>query len=165
LYAEIETAASKALADANSYTEEMLRTADAMTFKGVLGGEGNATSLPAAEAVKAGDTYKIGAEDDNGYGTGYKVKVGDLLIALKDGESNYAHITSGYEDDYDARLGVDATNGKVILRDAMKHANGSVQFVGDGNNGSVKVEVTGTENPTTGQADSKVTISLQWGTF
>ena len=163
LYAEIETAASKALADAKDYTKEMLQTADAMTFKGVLGGEGaNVTSLPAAADVQAGDTYKIGVE---GTYAGHAAKVGDLLIAVEDGKAEYVLVSSGYEDDYDARLGVDATNGKVILRDAMKHANGSVQFVGDGNNGSVKVEVTGTEDPTTGQADSKVTISLQWGTF
>lgn len=163
LYAEIETAASSALADAKDYTDNMLQAADAMTFKGVLGGEGaNVTSLPEAADVQAGDTYKIGAE---GTYAGHVAKVGDLLIAVEDGKAEYVLVSSGYEDDYDARLGVDATNGKVILRDAMKHANGSVQFVGDGDNGSVKVEVTGTEDPTTGQADSKVTISLQWGTF
>ena len=163
LYAEIETAASNALADAKDYTDNMLQAADAMTFKGVLGGEGaNVASLPEAADVQAGDTYKIGAE---GTYAGHVAKVGDLLIAVEDGKAEYVLVSSGYEDDYDARLGVDATNGKVILRDAMKHANGSVQFVGDGDNGSVKVEVTGTEDPTTGQADSKVTISLQWGTF
>jgi hypothetical protein len=163
LYAEIETAASNTLTSAKSYTDNMLKTADAMTFRGVLGGEGaNVTSLPEADKVQAGDTYKIGAE---GTYAGHVAKVGDLLIAVEDEKAEYVLVSSGYEDDYDARLGVDAENSKVILRDAMKHANGSVQFIGDGDNGSVKVEVTGTEDPTTGQADSKVTISLQWGTF
>lgn len=166
VYGAIAKAEVDAVATAKTYTDNMLRTADAMTFKGVLGGTGaNVTSLPAAEAVKAGDTYKIGAEDNNGYGTGHKVKVGDLLIALRDGESNYVHISSGYEDDYDSRLGVDLNNNKIVLKDAMLDPNGSVQFVGDGENGSVKVQVTATEDATTGIADSKVTISLQWGSF
>ena len=131
-----------------------------MTFKGVLGGAGNTSALPAAEDTKAGDTYKIGLLGEY---AGYQCYVGDLLIAKKDGSDEYYHITSGYEDDYNTRLGVNASNNKIILNSVTGNPHGSVTFATDANS-SLSVSTTGV-NDNNHLADSTVTFSLTWGSF
>ena len=116
-YAEAD---QQTLQDAKDYVDSMLSTADAMTFKGVLGSY-EIEDLPTI-GVSAGDTYKVG---ENGqYGPvqewGY---IGDLFIALKDqGEEDadeylggWAHISSGYEVSFDPTLSVRDADGTAEL--------------------------------------------------
>lgn len=151
-----------AKAYADNAINEALITANAMTFKGVLGeGEGGPwATLPAAINVNAGDTYKVGVL---GQYAGYNCYVGDLLIAKEDKKSEYYHISSGYEDDYNTRLGVIENANKIRLNSPVSGELGSVTFQAD-ENSSLSVSVNGEED--TGlKADSTVTLSLVWGSF
>lgn len=149
-----------AKAYADNAIGEALVAANAMTFKGVLGeGEGGPwAELPEAAAVNAGDTYKVGVL---GQYAGYNCYVGDLLIAKEDGKSEYYHISSGYEDDYNTRLGV--SGNKIRLNSPVSGELGSVTFQTD-ENSSLSVSVSGEED-TSFKADSTVTLSLVWGSF
>lgn len=151
-----------AKAYADNAIDEALIAANAMTFKGVLGeGEGGPwATLPAAASVNAGDTYKVGVL---GQYAGYTCYVGDLLIAKEDGKAEYYHISSGYEDDYNTRLGVDVANNKIKLNSPVSGELGSVKFQTD-ENSSLSVSVSGEED-TSRKADSIVTLSLVWGSF
>jgi hypothetical protein len=145
-----------------------------MTFKGVIGTDTGHISLPnLADDVKAGDTYKVGKqgiylisqekennEETKGYETCY---VGDLLIAKEDGKKEYYHITSGYEDDYNTKLGVVAADNKIRLNDPVGKEVGSVTFKTN-EDSSLSVSTTGIEDPN-GIANSTVTFSLTWGSF
>ena len=135
-----------------------------MTFMGVIGGSGNLAALPAAADTKAGDTYKVGAA---GTYAGYTCYVGDLLVAKEDGSAEYWHISSGYEDDYNTRLGVDAASNKVVLNSVTGEDHGSVTFTSDfdATKGGIQIVTTGTEDATTHQADSTVAINMVWGSF
>jgi hypothetical protein len=145
-----------------------------MTFKGVVGTNAGYISLPSlADDVKAGDTYKVGEqgnylisqekendETTKGYETCY---VGDLLIAKEDGKIEYYHITSGYEDNYDTKLGVNAESNKIRLNNPVGKEVGSVTFKTN-EDSSLSVSTTGIEDPN-GIANSTVTFSLTWGSF
>ena len=175
-FAEAKTAWEKAASDeadaaeqaAKDYADEQiaqaLQDADAMTFMGVIGGSGNLAALPAAAETKAGDTYKVGAA---GTYAGYTCYVGDLLVAKEDGSADYWHISSGYEDDYNTRLGVDAASNKVVLNSVTGEDHGSVTFTSDfdATKGGIQIVTTGTEDATTHQADSTVAINMVWGSF
>ena len=158
---ESDTKDSNTIYGVRKYVDNALVAADAMTFKGVLGGAGNITSLPLASETKAGDTYKIGLIGEY---AGYQCYVGDLLIAKEDGNSEYYHVTSGYEDDYNTRLGVDANNNKIILNSVTGADHGSIIFTA-ATDSSLTVNVEGEEDPITHMADSTVTLSLTWGSF
>jgi hypothetical protein len=132
-----------------------------MTFKGVLGhGEGGpwATLPEDATKVNAGDTYKVGVLGT--YAT-YNCYVGDLLIAKEDGKKEYYHISSGYEDDYNTRLGVQ--ENRIRLNSPVSGELGSVAFQADANS-SLSVNVSGEEDASA-KANSTVTLSLVWGSF
>lgn len=150
-----------AKAYADNAIDKALIAANAMTFKGVLGhGEGGPwAELPTDAAdINAGDTYKVGVLGEY---AGYNCYVGDLLIAKKDGENDYYHISSGYEDDYNTRLGV--SGNKIRLNSPVSGELGSVTFQTD-ENSSLSVSVSGEED-TSFKADSTVTLSLVWGSF
>jgi hypothetical protein len=134
-----------------------------MTFKGVLGhGEGGSwATLPEdAKDVNAGDTYQVGVL---GTYANYNCYVGDLLIAKEDGEKEYYHISSGYEDDYNTRLGVDVANNKIKLNSPVAGTLGSVTFKTN-QDSNLSIDFEGEED-TSLKADSIVTLSLVWGSF
>ena len=149
-----------AKAYADNAIDEALIAANAMTFKGVLGeGEGGPwATLPAAADVNAGDTYKVGVL---GSYANYNCYVGDLLIAKEDGKAEYYHISSGYEDDYNTRLGI--KENRIRLNSPVAGELGSVAFQAD-ENSSLSVSVNGEED-TSSKANSTVTLSLVWGSF
>ena len=163
--ASTDNASSDTIYGAKAYADnaidEALIAANAMTFKGVLGhGEGGpwATLPTAAEDVNAGDTYKVGVL---GTYANYNCYVGDLLIAKADGVQEYYHISSGYEDDYNTRLGIQ--ENRIRLNSPVSGELGSVAFQADANS-SLSVSVSGEED-TSRKADSTVTLSLVWGSF
>lgn len=156
---EDDTKDSNTIIGVRKYVDNAMAVADAMTFKKVI----NSTQeLPQAADTNAGDTYKVGTA---GYYTSdnYACYVGDLLIAKADNSAEYYHISSGYEDDYNTRLGVNSTEGKVILNSPTGGDLGSVSFT-SGKNSSLSVEVTGNEDDNF-MANSTVKISLVWGSF
>lgn len=152
-----------------AYIDKAMTAADAMTFKGVLGGESEVV-LPLAAETKAGDTYKIGtkmAMDSlnatiSTNSTDSYLYVGDLLIAKEDGSNEYYHITSGYEDDYNVRLGNNKEDNKVILKNATGGNLGSLKF--ESNNANLTAVLSGEEGSDF-VANSTVTLSLTWGSF
>lgn len=160
LYAEQQAAAAETAA--KEYVDRELRMADAMTFKGILGtGEGMIAKddMPAAEDVKAGDTYKIGEADTY---AGIVCYVGDLLIATNDGVANYVRVSSGYEDDYDATLDASIADKKIVLTNGVGGAKGSVVFAAAE---GASVVMTGSADPVTKVSNTTVTIGMEWGTF
>ena len=165
---ETKTDAAAKLAEAKAYTDQALAAADAMTFRGVVGGEGNNAALPTTE-VKGGDTYKVGAigtyADE---GVSY---VGDLLIAKRDqaaDEAVYAggwyHVSSGYEDDYSERFVADDENATVKLMNTVDQAHGTVQFKAD-ENSNVEISMVSTYDEATKSNNSIVTVGMVWGEF
>lgn len=133
-----------------------IATADAMTFKGTVGGAAGA--LPAITACENGDTYKVAGELEaadiakiTGIQAGTTVKVGDLLIAsgtedettgkLKTG--SFIHVPSGNE--YETKVNL-VTNGIEITDNAqtptvlggIKVAAGTQISVADSEAGNVK---------------------------
>lgn len=180
--AEIENAYKVAdegiLASAKTYTdnsiEAKLQAADAMTFKGVLGtDEGQISNLPTGivgngeKMVNAGDTYKVsvagtyGPDNIQGY-------VGDLFIALKDQmdqndpstyTSGWAHVSSGYESDYNPHLtAITADNGVNGI--TIKLSGGADENLGTEHIvGSTNIKVS------RNAADATTTFSLVWGSF
>lgn len=165
---ETKTDAAAKLAEAKAYTDQALAAADAMTFKGVVGGEGNDAALPTTE-VKGGDTYKVGgigtyADEGVSY-------VGDLLIAKRDqgaDEAVYAggwyHVSSGYEDDYSERLVADDTSATVTLKNTVDKAHGAVQFKA-AEDSNVEISMTSTYDEATKSNSSVVTVGMVWGEF
>lgn len=153
-----------------AYVDKAMTAADAMTFKGVLGGESSNVVLPSAASTKAGDTYKIGAKmaiasldaTISTNSTDSYLYVGDLLIAKADGSNEYYHITSGYEDDYNVRLGNDIENNRVVLKNATGGNLGSLKF--DSDNANLTAKISGEEGSDF-VANSTVTLSLTWGSF
>ena len=166
------------LAEAKTYTndaiEEKLQAADAMTFKGVLGtDEGQVSNLPTGivangeEMVNAGDTYKVSAAGDYGPDD-TQAYVGDLFIALKDQmdqddpssyTSGWAHVSSGYESDYNPHLtAITADNGVNGI--TLKLSGGADENLGTEHIvGSTNIKVSRSA------ADATTTFSLVWGSF
>ena len=112
---------------------------DAMTFKGLLGGEGNITVLPTS-GIKNGDVYKVAAE---GTYDGKDAKVGDMFIALvSEGEGvNYTweYIPSANENDGNVMA------GDTLVADQIVVGNGSqdVKVLEAGTEGQVLKIVDG----------------------
>ena len=173
-----EAADAAVLAEAKTYTndaiEEKLQAADAMTFKGVLGtDEGQVSDLPTGivangeEMVNAGDTYKVsvagnyGPDDTQAY-------VGDLFIALKDQmdqddpssyTSGWAHVSSGYESDYNPHLTA-ITADNDVNGITLKLSGGADENLGTEHIvGSTNIKVSRSA------ADATTTFSLVWGSF
>ena len=159
LNANIATAEKNAKDYADDEIAKALQGADAMTFIGVLGGEGNIQALPAAADTNAGDTYKIGAA---GTYAGYVCRVGDLLVAKKDGQAEYWHVSSGYEAENNPTLAKGA-NDEVVLTSPVGVNLGSVAFVADGSAATVSVAHVYNEAAKTTQAT--VTIGMEWEEF
>ena len=164
-------------ASVRSEVKTQMQTADAMTFKGVLSETveiGNITylDLPTTE-VQKGDTYKISkngaiiAKDDLiNENDSITVRVGDLIIAGADQGSQeetykgqWYHISSGYEDDYNAYfIGIDKDN-KLELKGGAGEDKGSITFVSD------NIQISMTSSTTDGVNNSELAFSLVWGTF
>lgn len=169
VYGYINVKDAATLEAAKKYTDDTLKTADAMTFKGVLGTGTGMIALPTDETtVNAGDTYKVGTA---GTYAGNECKVGDLLIAKVDGQSSYYHVTSGYEDDYNSRLNVveetetvnDETRkkAKITLLNGVGGDTGSVTFKSD----NLDIVSTISTDAATKQSTATVSIEMTWGTF
>lgn len=96
---------------------DALTAADAMKFIGVLGtSDGMINAGGLTSTANAGDTYKIGTDGDYFGHTG--CKVGDLLIAVKDGSSyeianDWYYIPSG--DDQVISGSVSKSDGKASM--------------------------------------------------
>lgn len=148
---EAQDAATKA------YVDNAMQTADAMTFKGVVGVD--PLVLPTG-AVNKGDTYKVGKA---GTYAGNVAKVGDLIIYNGDDTetavaASWVHVSSGYEDDYLQKLKYDSTNNLFYLTDGVHTENSN-------NQGSFKI-VSGNDNLKISiSSDGVITADLVWGTF
>lgn len=131
------------------YADGLIAAADAMVFKGVLGG--GVTALPTS-GVQCGWTYKVGQA---GTYSGISAKVGDLIIntAADNATPVWEHISSGYEDDYLQKLGTEGTDDVRITLD----------------NGVGMVDTTITLKSANGiswtQSHGVITPSIVWGTF
>ena len=172
------TADADTLASAKTYTdnsiEAKLQAADAMTFKGVLGtDEGQSSNLPTGivgnseKMVNAGDTYKVSVAGTYGPDN-IQAYVGDLFIALKDQmdqddpstyTSGWAHVSSGYESDYNPHLtAITADNGANGI--TIKLSGGADENLGTEHIvGSTNIKVS------RNAADATTTFSLVWGSF
>lgn len=161
--------------------ENAKATMDAMTFKGVVdcGSDGANTEAPANQNANKGDVWKVGrrgiyAKTSN-Y-AGIDAKAGDLLIYEGDDGTNvpgkWAHVTSGYEDDYLQKFFVKSKaptenndNGGIVLH----LSNG----IGDPteNNSISNVTLLGSHqsnlhfNVEMKNNFPVITASMIWGTF
>lgn len=140
-----------------AYVDNAMKTADAMTFKGVLGT--NPLTLPTGE-VNKGDTYKVGVA---GTYAGIVAKVGDLFIyngadTDKAVAASWVHVSSGYEDDYLQKLRVKTDENKIYLTDGINDditgAQGSFSIKSNNDNLTITVS-----------SDGVITADLVWGTF
>lgn len=160
-----------------SLVNAKMTLADAMTFKGVL----DATKkLPTdASTVKAGDTYKVGQLGifvNNEYtpvttiGDDQKdiaVYIGDIIVADKDNELSFTHISSGYEEENEASFRYE-TDSEDIHKHILKLENpvgielGRLSMVGSDDS---NIKINGHSSP--GRFGDTITYSLglEWGTF
>lgn len=156
-----------------------IATADAMTFKGTVGG--TAGSLPSITECSNGDTYKVAgtleaADLAKITGKNGTVKVGDLLIAsgaedettgkLKAGAS-FIHVPSGNEYETKVNLvtnGIEITDNaeKATILGGIKVAAGTQISVADTEAGNVKTVTVNHGEITT--ATEKAT-STEYGTL
>ena len=137
-------AATKKYVD--SAIESKIAANDAMTFKGVVGGEGATLANLPTSGVQKGDTYKVGAI---GIYNGQVAKVGDLFICTSEDNAEevaWAHVSSGYEDDYLQKVGADEENATVYLTDGVNDSasQGGIKFVSE--NSGLKIEVVENED-------------------
>lgn len=163
---------AETIAGAKKYADEQiaeaLQSADAMTFKGVLGVDENLNILP-TDGVQAGDTYKVGVAGEY-LGDGTKQYVGDLIIAKKDQPladleytGGWYHISSGYEDDYDCYFKNENNTVKIIGGDGQ--ANGSFSInAADGSGIKIETNASGTGDITS-PSQTAFNIGFVWGTF
>jgi hypothetical protein len=148
-----------------------MQVANAMTFKGVLDGS-TLTQLPSTD-VQAGDTYKVGVAGKylNSTDTQY---IGDLIIAKADQgeETSYNggwwHISSGYEDDYAAKLHAVFDSNSLVtttigLAGGANENRGRVTF--ESNNDNLQISASGTNGTNGVSTDLKLSFNLVWGTF
>lgn len=167
LYKYIDDQDAATLDAAEVKIGEALAAADAMTFQGVVGtGEGHVT-LPSSG--NKGDTYKVGTK---GSYAGYECYVGDLLICKADGSSEWWHVSSGYEDDYDPYLS--ATGKTVTLKNTVGAARGAITVQGDYTGtadakgvvaGGTQINATINTDEATGISNITYTVSTIWGSF
>lgn len=159
------------IAGAKKYADDKiavaLQSADAMTFRGVLG-DNDLTALP-TDGVQAGDTYKVGVVGEY-LEDGTKQYVGDLIIAKADQplvdleyKGGWYHISSGYEDDYDSYFKFE--NGIVKINGGDGQSNGSVTIKAvEGSGVTVTSSATG-NGDVTSPSQAVFNIGFTWGTF
>lgn len=127
--------------------------------------------------IACGDTYKIGIASTIKNGlvkdvtSDLKVYVGDLLIAAADqGEEDatytgqWFHISSGYEDDYNAYFdGSDSASGATVnLKGGAGESRGQVSLTSSNGSIAIGMDATGNDNaPKT----CAISFDLVWGTF
>lgn len=167
-----DDSSAETIAGAKRYADEKiavaLQSADAMTFRGVLGVDDELTVLP-TDGVQAGDTYKVGVAGKY-LGDETTQYVGDLIIAKKDQpltdpeyKGGWYHISSGYEDDYDCYFKSEDKTVKIIGGDGQ--ANGSISINAVSNSGiTVEASATGTGDVTS-PSQATFNIGFVWGTF
>lgn len=141
-----------------------MAAADAMTFQGVL----NSSNYANEREYNRGDAYKVsGTIALNKSGevitettTDQTVAItyfnGDLLIHQgSDGaqKPNWAHIESGYEDDYDQYLSVE--NNKIMLSNGIEGNGGQSRGLISLSSDSINITTK----------DSNVEFELVWGSF
>ena len=130
--------------DLKAYVDNQFSAADAMRF---IGGVSSYGELPTdVSKIAAGDTYIVELDFVEG---GVSYYAGDLLVAAKDGEVEWTHVTTGYQANQEAKL---TGAGNAIK--LTSHTNvdlGQIAVEGKG----VAAEV----------ANNKLTISLEWGSF
>ena len=188
LYGKIQTETTNrtnAISELKTQIETQMQTADAMTFKGVLSETSTVDkttylSLPVGSStvkINAGDTYKVGVSTPTlipsgkieGVTGNVSAYVGDLLIAVSDqGNSEsytgkWYHISSGYEDDYNAKIvqHPDTSKYGFGLAGGAGENRGSVSFTSD----NLTISQTPVVNESTGVTTNTINISLTWGTF
>ena len=167
IYKYIEDQDAATLVAAEGKISTALAAADAMTFKGVIGtGDGHIT-LP--DTGNKGDTYKVGTK---GTYAGYTCYVGDLLICKGDNSSEWWHVSSGYEDDYDPYLS--AAGNTITLKNTVGAAKGAITVQGDYTGvadangaiaGGTQIIASNNTDPTTGISNIVYTVSTVWGSF
>lgn len=170
-----------AISNLEDYVNDSLAAADAMKFISVLSTETSSyLNVPTGSGdnkIACGDTYKIGiastiksglVKDVNG---DLKVYVGDLLIAAADqGETDatytgkWFHISSGYEDDYNAYFdGSDSASGATVnLKGGAGENRGQVSLTSS--NGSIAIGMDATGNANAPKTCA-ISFDLVWGTF
>lgn len=162
-FANADTALEKKITQAyESYVSAAISTADAMVFMGVL----NDVSEMPTSGVKKGHTYKVGTFFVYDTTPCY---VGDLLIANDDQEpeeeeysGTWAHVSSGYENDYDAIISGSEEQNSITLKSGVGAPRGTIQFVNEQDGGLNFV----TSVSSSYQGDSvTVSASLVWGSF
>lgn len=142
-----------------AYVDNAMKTADAMTFKGVVT---LSAGLPTG-AVNKGDTYKVG---EAGTYAGIDAKVGDLIIYNGDDTTtavaaSWVHVTSGYEDDYLQSLKYDASAGLFYLTDGVHEDSYNQTYA----KGSFKIQSNSENLSISVSTDGVITADLVWGTF
>lgn len=158
----------KTKTDLTDYINSSMQTADAMTFRGVIK---SYSELPTS-GVQCGDTYKVGAKIDKVSTNVYQEDtwyVGDLIIAKADqGEGevytgNWYHISSGYEDDYNAYLTGNANTNTVQLNGGAGEEKGSIA-ISSANDCLVVGLATEAVDSSSAQ-DCKFSVDIIWGEF
>lgn len=172
------TAAIESLED---YVNDSLAAADAMKFISVLNTQTSGyLSIPDGSSdnkISCGDTYKIGIASTIKNGlvkdvtSDLKVYVGDLLIAAADqGEEDatytgkWFHISSGYEDDYNAYFDAsDSASGATVnLKGGAGEDRGQVSLTSSNSSIAIGMDASGNDNaPKT----CAISFDLVWGTF
>ena len=165
--------------------DKKIQTIDAMTYKGVVdcGSDLASTPNPANANANKGDVWKVGRTGTyakSGNFKGIDAKVGDLLIYEgADGTndpSKWAHVSSGYEDDYLQKFKVvgksavagtetiPGTNRGVVMNltdgvgENSNNLISEVTFLGAGDS-NIHFDVSTVNNKPV------VTATMEWGTF
>ena len=130
--------------DLKAYVDNQFSAADAMRF---IGGVSSYSELPTdVSKIAAGDTYIVELDFVEG---GVSYYAGDLLVAAKDGEVEWTHVTTGYQANQEAKL--TGTGNAIKLTSHTNVDLGQIAVEGKG----VAAEV----------ANNKLTITLEWGSF
>lgn len=166
-----DVSSADTIAGAKKYADEKiavaLQSADAMTFRGVLGDD-ELTVLP-IDGVQAGDTYKVGVSGKY-LGDNTTQYVGDLIIAKGDQpltdleyKGGWYHISSGYEDDYDSYFKFE--NGVVKIYGGDGQSDGSITIkAAEGSGVTVTSNAIG-NGDVTSPSQATFNIGFTWGTF
>lgn len=158
----LATPGDDADAATKKYVDDMLISADAMEFKGVLGvtGENGVAKLPTT-GVQCGWTYMVGADgseygivDENG--DGVMTRIGDLIINVADDNATpkWVHVKAGYQSNYLQKLSTTSSSGNAVvnLSDGVSATISSITFAKANN-----IEWSVSNN--------QVSAAIVWGTF
>lgn len=130
------------------YINSSFAAADAMKFMGSVTAY---NALLSKSDVEAGHTYVLTATDSTST-SGKTYAVGDLFIALKDGDNTqWTHVPSGYVQGLESLSGA---NNKLVMKN---HTGATV--------GSITVEAVADTAITATVANNKLTIGMEWGSF